>query len=44
MESRKMALMNLFAGQEWRHRRGEGTCVHSKGTETEGQVEKIAST
>ena len=23
MESRKMALMNLFAGQQWRHRHRE---------------------
>ena len=25
MESRKMVLMNLFAGKEWRHRHREGT-------------------
>ena len=29
MESRKMVLMNLFIGKEWRHRCGEWTCVHS---------------
>ena len=31
MESRKMILMNLFAGQEWRHRHREQTCGHSRG-------------
>ena len=25
MESRKMVLMNLFAGQQWRHRHREQT-------------------
>ena len=31
MESRKMLLMNLFAGQQWRQRRREQTCGHSRG-------------
>ena len=31
MESRKIILMNLFAGNEWRHRHREWTCGHSKG-------------
>ena len=31
MESRKMVLMNLFAGQRWRCRHGEQTCEHSGG-------------
>ena len=30
MEPRKMVLMNLFAGQEWRHRCREQICGHSK--------------
>ena len=29
MESRKMVPMNLFAGQEHRHRHREQTCGHS---------------
>ena len=29
MESRKMVLMNLFAGKEWRHRHREQSCGHS---------------
>ena len=31
MESRKIVLMNLFAGPQWRHRHREETCGHSKG-------------
>ena len=31
MESRKMVLMNLFAGQQKRHRHKEQTCGHSEG-------------
>ena len=31
MKSRKMVLMNLFAGQSWRHRHREQTCGHSGG-------------
>ena len=31
MESRKMVLMNLFAGKEWRHRHREWTFGHSGG-------------
>ena len=33
MESRKMVLMNLFAGQQWRCRHREPTCGHSRGGE-----------
>ena len=44
MESRKMMLMNLFAGQEWRHRRREWACGHSRGWERVGQIEKVAVT
>ena len=31
MESRKAVLMNLFAGQQWRHRHREQTYGHSRG-------------
>ena len=31
MESRNIILMNLSAGQWWRHRLGEHTCGHSGG-------------
>ena len=31
MESRKMVLMNLLAGQEYKHRHREWTCGHSRG-------------
>ena len=31
MESRKMILMDLSAGQQWRCRPGEQTCGHSWG-------------
>ena len=31
MESRKMVLMKLFAGQQWRHRHREQTCGHRGG-------------
>ena len=31
MESRKMVLMNLFSGQQWRYRHREQTCGHSGG-------------
>ena len=42
MESRKMLLMNLFAGKEWRHRRRKWTCGHS-GEGESGMAEKVAS-
>ena len=29
MESSKMVLMDLFAGQQWRHRHRKQTCGHS---------------
>lgn len=32
MESRKKVLMNLFAGQQWRHEHREQTCGHSGGS------------
>ena len=45
MESRKIVLMNLFAGKEWRHRCREWTCKHGgKGRERVGWMEKVAST
>ena len=31
MESRKMVLINLFAGQEYRYKHREQTCRHSGG-------------
>ena len=31
LESRKMVLMSLFAGQQWRRRHREQTCEHSGG-------------
>ena len=31
MESRKMVLMNLFAGQQWKHTHRDQTCGHSEG-------------
>ena len=31
MESRKMVLMKLFVGQQWRRRHREQTCGHSRG-------------
>ena len=31
MESRKMVLMNLFAGQQWRCRHREHTCGYRRG-------------
>ena len=35
-ESREMVLMNLFAGQQWRRRHREQTCVHRGGGEGGG--------
>ena len=37
MESRKMMLSNLFAGQAWRYRRSEWTWGRGKG-QTVGQI------
>ena len=31
IESRKMGVMNLLAGQHWRHRHRERTCGHRRG-------------
>ena len=31
LESRKMLLMNLFEGQQWRRRHRKQTCGHSRG-------------
>ena len=33
MEYKKMVLINLFAGQEWRRGHTEWTCGHSRGRE-----------
>ena len=43
MESRKMILMNLFAGKEWRHR-CEMDLWTQWGKERVGRMEKVAST
>jgi len=37
MESRKMVLMNLFSGQQWRNRHREQTYGHSR----EGRRERV---
>ena len=39
--SRKMVLMNLFAGQQWRSRYREQACGHSSGRRV-GQTERVA--
>ena len=36
-ESRKMVPMNLFAGQQWRHRHREQTYGHGSGSGQEGE-------
>ena len=38
MESRKMVLMNLFAGQQWRNRHREQTMDMEGGMEGEGEM------
>ena len=43
MESRKMVLMNLFAGQQWRHRHKEQTYGHRWGGEWKERVGQIES-
>ena len=40
MESRKMLLMNLFSGQQWRHRLREHTCRQCV-KEIVGQIERV---
>ena len=42
MESRRIVLMNLPAGKEWRCRHREQTYGKKRGTEREGQIEKAA--
>ena len=41
MESRKMVLINLFAGQEYRYKHREQMCRHSGGKRV-GRTEKVA--
>jgi len=43
MESRKIVLLNLFSGQQWRHRHREQTYGHGglRG-ERAGQMERVA--
>ena len=38
MESRKMVLMNLFSGQQWRRRYREQTYGHGGGEEGRGEL------
>ena len=42
MESRKTVLMNLPAGQQWRHRHREQIYGHGWGKERVGRIERIA--
>ena len=42
MESRKMVLMDLFSGQQWRLRHREQTYGHRAGKERVGQMERVA--
>ena len=44
MESRKMVLMNIFAGQQWRLRQREQTCGHHGGRRGWGNRERIMET
>ena len=41
MEPRKMVLINLFTGQQWRCRHREQTCGHSVGKRV-GRTERVA--
>ena len=41
MESRKMVLVNLFPGQQWRYRYREQICGHT-GRKRVGQTERVA--
>ena len=42
MDSRRIVLMNLPAGKEWRCRHREQTYGKKRGKEREGQIEKAA--
>ena len=44
MESRKMVLMNLFTGKEWRRRCREWTCEHSGARRGWEELRKVALT
>ena len=41
MESRKMVLMKVFAGQQWRHRHREQINEHGSGEEGKGCVDTV---
>ena len=41
MESRKMVVMNLFAGNQWKGRHRETTFRHKLGKESVGQMERV---
>ena len=43
MESRKMVLINLFAGQQWRYRHRERTYGHREAYEGEGGMNRESS-
>ena len=38
MESKKMILMNLFSGQQWRNRHREQTCEYEGGEDGRGEM------
>ena len=38
MDSRKIVLMNLFSGQQWRNRHREHISGHGEGEEGEGET------
>ena len=44
MESRKMVLMNLLAGQQWKHRHREQTYGQGRREEGEGEMSGESST
>ena len=44
MESRKIVLMILFAGQEWKHRHREQICRHEGWGKKGGRMEKVELT
>ena len=42
MEYRKMVLMNLFSGQQWRNRHGEHRLVDTVGEGRVGRTDRVA--
>ena len=41
MESRKMVLINVFSGLQWRHRHREQTCGPSRGRSGRGGLREL---